>query len=328
MEAITVKKLKDLKSDLANIHIIDVLDESQFAESHLPDSENIPLDNVDFVKRVREKVEDESTPVVVYCTNEDCPKSKQAAERLETAGFENVYDFAGGLEAWEEAGEDLERSNGGEPEASEGEENAKDEAGKPDEPSSESDRKSEDEALDEEDSKSKAEDSDAADDTSEDQDEETGDDAGGQPKELARSATATWNKSLKDGTGRMRFDSVEGLEIPYTFGTRFGGETGPNPEEMLAAAQAGCYSMALSAALGEAGYTPEKIESRATVNLKSNGTGFEIYGVKINCTAHTSGIEEDEFKEIARKAKESCPVSNALSALEIECDAALAEDSG
>lgn len=111
--------------------------------------------------------------------------------------------------------------------------------------------------------------------------------------------------------------------MPYSFAKRFGDEAGTNPEELIGAAHAGCFSMALSGQLGEAGVTAEKIETTATVTVENVGGGFSITSVHLDVQATVPGLEESKFQEIAKKAKEGCPVSKLLKA-NITMDAKLA----
>jgi osmotically inducible protein OsmC len=137
-------------------------------------------------------------------------------------------------------------------------------------------------------------------------------------------ADATWNGTLTEGEGTMRL--AGGYEGPYNFGSRFEGkETGTNPEELIAGAHAGCFSMALSGALVKAGHQPESIDTTANVNLrKAEGGGFEIHQIRLVTRARVPGISEEEFQQAAQGAKEGCPVSKALAAVEtIELEATL-----
>ncbi|MEA2291594.1 MAG: lipoyl-dependent peroxiredoxin [Solirubrobacteraceae bacterium] len=133
-----------------------------------------------------------------------------------------------------------------------------------------------------------------------------------------RKANARWEGNLKDGRGTMGFGSGA-FEGRYSYRSRFEEGEGTNPEELIAAAHAGCYSMALSADLAEAGHTPESVETEATVSLGSNG----ISGVHLVARARVPGIEEAEFQSVAEAAKAGCPVSKALAAVEITLDATL-----
>jgi osmotically inducible protein OsmC len=136
-------------------------------------------------------------------------------------------------------------------------------------------------------------------------------------------ADATWNGTLTEGNGTMRL--AGGYEGPYNFGSRFEDSgQGTNPEELIAAAHAGCFSMALSGALSKAGHTPESIETSATVSLRKYEGGFEIHKIRLVTTARVPGLEDAEFQEAAEGAKAGCPVSRALAAVEtIELEATL-----
>ena len=136
-------------------------------------------------------------------------------------------------------------------------------------------------------------------------------------------ADATWNGTLTEGEGTMRL--AGGYEGPYNFGSRFeDSDTGTNPEELIAGAHAGCFSMALSGALSKAGHQPESIDTTATVNLRKVEGGFEIHRIRLVTKARVPGISEEEFQQAAQGAKEGCPVSKALAAVEtIELEATL-----
>ena len=136
-------------------------------------------------------------------------------------------------------------------------------------------------------------------------------------------ADATWNGTLTEGEGTMRL--AGGYEGPYNFGSRFEDSgNGTNPEELIAGAHAGCFSMALSGALSKAGHQPEKIDTTATVNLRKVEGGFEIHRIRLVTTARVPGISDEEFQQAAQGAKEGCPVSKALAAVEtIELEATL-----
>lgn len=135
-----------------------------------------------------------------------------------------------------------------------------------------------------------------------------------------RKAKAVWNGDLKSGDGKMQFGSSPNeFKGDFTFKSRFEEGTGTNPEELLGAAHAGCYSMAFSNELAQAGHTPESVETDAEVTLKKEG----ITQIHLNTTASVPGIEENEFMQIARSAKENCPVSKALQAVDIKLDASL-----
>jgi osmotically inducible protein OsmC len=137
-----------------------------------------------------------------------------------------------------------------------------------------------------------------------------------------RKASATWTGDLKAGHGR--FDSQSGaIGGSYSFGTRFADTPGTNPEELLAAAEAACFSMALSAGLEKAGATPERITTEADCTLEKIGDGFTITRIDLRTRVSASGIEDAALKEVAQKTKESCPVSRALAGVKIEVEATL-----
>jgi lipoyl-dependent peroxiredoxin len=139
-----------------------------------------------------------------------------------------------------------------------------------------------------------------------------------------RSADATWNGGLRDGNGSMRMASGA-YEGQYSFSSRFEEGTGTNPEELIAAAHAGCFSMALSGALERAGYPPERVSTTARVHLDRGDSGFRITRIHLETAAVVPGIDEATFQDEAEKAKKGCPVSQALGAVEeITLDARLA----
>ena len=140
----------------------------------------------------------------------------------------------------------------------------------------------------------------------------------------ARTSNARWEGGLKDGKGSMRLGGGA-FEGQYSFSSRFEDGVGTNPEELIAAAHAGCYSMALSAGLERAGHTANSVETTASVHLSPNeGGGFRISRVDLKTTADVPGIDADAFQQAAQAAKEGCPVSQALAAVEITLDASLA----
>lgn len=138
-----------------------------------------------------------------------------------------------------------------------------------------------------------------------------------------RTAHAEWKGSLTAGSGVLSTESGALQEVAYTFPSRF--ETGPdtNPEELVAAAHAGCFAMALSHGLAEAGHTPESVRAEAKVTLEKVEDGFAIAGITLVCRARVPGIDAGTFGEHARAAKAGCPVSKALASVPIELDAAL-----
>jgi lipoyl-dependent peroxiredoxin len=130
-----------------------------------------------------------------------------------------------------------------------------------------------------------------------------------------RTAEARWDGSLQEGSGTMRMASGA-YEGPYSFQSRFQEGDGTNPEELIAAAHAGCFSMALSAELGRAGHSAESVETRATVHLDKVEGGFAIKRIELETQARVPGISDDEFQQVAEGAKKGCPVSQALAAVE------------
>ena len=126
-----------------------------------------------------------------------------------------------------------------------------------------------------------------------------------------RTADARWEGTLQDGKGTMRMGSGA-WEGPYSFTSRFEEGSGTNPEELIAAAHAGCFSMAFSGALGRAGHPPQSIETTAKVHINKTDEGFRIQKIELTTDANVPGISQAEFDEIAEGAKKGCPVSVAL----------------
>lgn len=139
---------------------------------------------------------------------------------------------------------------------------------------------------------------------------------------MKKTASAIWQGGLKDGKGLLSTESGALKQNPYGFNTRFEGSPGTNPEELIGAAHAGCFSMALSMMLGEAGLTPERIDTIAEVSLDKQADGFAITAVHLTLKAKVPGASEAQFQEIANKAKAGCPVSKVLNAT-ISLDARL-----
>ena len=129
---------------------------------------------------------------------------------------------------------------------------------------------------------------------------------------MKRKAAAVWTGGLKDGRGAISTESGVLSETQYSFSTRFEDGIGTNPEELIASAHAGCFSMALSAQLGNAGLTAERIKTTATVTLEKLDGGFAITGVHLDLTAKIPGASEQALSTAATAAKEGCPVSKAL----------------
>ena len=142
-----------------------------------------------------------------------------------------------------------------------------------------------------------------------------------------RKATATWNGTLMEGGGSVALGS--GLfEGKFSFGTRFGEEPGTNPEELLGASLAGCFTMALNAALEKAGNPAKGVWSEAVVHLGKDESGFVIKGIDLGTKAEVEGIDESTFLDIAEKAKQNCPISKALGGTKITLDAKLVKATG
>jgi osmotically inducible protein OsmC len=139
---------------------------------------------------------------------------------------------------------------------------------------------------------------------------------------MIRTSKAQWNGSLKEGSGTVALGSGA-FEGAYSFPSRFENGTGTNPEELIAAAHAGCFSMALSAGLGKAGITATRVSTEAKVHLEKVGDGFSITRIDLVTEAEVPGIDDATFQEHAQGAKKGCPVSRALSAVEITLDAKL-----
>lgn len=138
----------------------------------------------------------------------------------------------------------------------------------------------------------------------------------------ARKANARWEGDLPSGKGRMAFGSGA-WEGQYSFSSRFEEGTGSNPEELIAAAHAGCFSMALSNILAEAGHKPDSVETVAHVHLEMGDDGPSIPRIELVCEATVPGISEDEFEQHADAAKKGCPVSKVLAGAEISLRATL-----
>ena len=134
--------------------------------------------------------------------------------------------------------------------------------------------------------------------------------------------SAVWSGGIKDGKGAISTESGALKDYPYGFASRFEGKAGTNPEELIGAAHAGCFTMALSLMLGEAKLTAEKMETRADVTLEKQGEGFAITAVHLTLKAKIPGADDAKFQEIANKAKTGCPVSKLLNA-KITLDASL-----
>ncbi|OAI93575.1 MULTISPECIES: OsmC family protein [Pseudomonas] len=139
---------------------------------------------------------------------------------------------------------------------------------------------------------------------------------------MKKTASAHWQGGLKDGKGTISTESGALKQIPYGFNTRFEGTPGSNPEELIGAAHAGCFSMALSMILGEAGLKADSIDTTAEVTLDKQPDGFAITAVHLILKARVPGASDEQFQELANKAKAGCPVSKVLNA-KISLDATL-----
>ena len=131
---------------------------------------------------------------------------------------------------------------------------------------------------------------------------------------MKRTASAVWNGSLKEGKGVISSQSGVLSDTPYSFAMRFGEERGTNPEELIAAAHAGCFSMALSAGLGKAGFEPVRIKTQALLDLENVEGSWKITTIRLETTARIPKITPSQFETIAQDAKANCPVSQVLRA--------------
>jgi len=137
-----------------------------------------------------------------------------------------------------------------------------------------------------------------------------------------RNAHAQWEGTLQDGKGQMAFGSGA-FEGAYSFSSRFEEGAGTNPEELIAAAHAGCFSMALAAALGRGGFDPRRVSTTAKVHIERVDQGFKITKSVLSTEAEVPGIDQAKFTEIAEGAKANCPVSQALAGVDISLEAKL-----
>ena len=131
---------------------------------------------------------------------------------------------------------------------------------------------------------------------------------------MIKKASAVWKGGIKDGSGTLSTETGVLKDAPYGFKSRFESGPGTNPEELIGAAHAGCFSMALSLMLGEAGMKPERIETHAAVSLDKAAEGFEITSSHLSVVAKIPGADKAKFEELANKAKAGCPVSKLLNA--------------
>lgn len=139
---------------------------------------------------------------------------------------------------------------------------------------------------------------------------------------IIRSATVQWEGDVAHGHGNIATESGK-VDAEYSFGTRFSGDPGTNPEELLGASHAACFTMALSAELTRAGHPPTEIETKAHVHLEKAGAGFEITTIELHTWASVSGIDAATFAQHATAAKENCPLSKALRSVPITLAATL-----
>jgi len=139
---------------------------------------------------------------------------------------------------------------------------------------------------------------------------------------IVKSGNAKWEGSLKEGKGHVSTESGVLSDQPYGFNTRFEGKEGTNPEELIGAAHASCFSMALSMILGESDLTPDSVETKAEVHLEQKDGGFHVPKVHLTVEAKIPGASQEDFDKAANTAKENCPISKLLTA-EITMDAKL-----
>ncbi len=136
-----------------------------------------------------------------------------------------------------------------------------------------------------------------------------------------RNAEAEWNGNLLNGQGHMKIGAS--YDGPYTFKSRMESGAGTNPEELIAAAHAGCFSMALSAGIAKAGFSPKRVHTKAAVHFDKVGDGFAITSIDLTTEAEIPGIDNAKFQELAENAKKGCPVSKALAGTRINLQAGL-----
>lgn len=129
---------------------------------------------------------------------------------------------------------------------------------------------------------------------------------------MERKASAVWTGTLREGKGTFSAQSGVITDVPYTFGTRFENAAGTNPEELIGAAHAGCFSMALSGKLVAAGLTPERVSTTATVTLEKTDAGFTVTKIHLDSKARVPGATNEAFQAAAKDAKETCPISRLL----------------
>lgn len=130
--------------------------------------------------------------------------------------------------------------------------------------------------------------------------------------DIQRSASAVWQGDLKSGKGQISAPSGVLKEDAYSFATRFENSPGTNPEELIAAAHAACFSMAFSNVLASKGYTPESVRTQATVEMEKGAAGFSVTRIRLETEGNIPNIDEDTFQQLAQDAKENCPISRLL----------------
>ncbi|HVG27156.1 MAG TPA: OsmC family protein [Acidobacteriaceae bacterium] len=140
---------------------------------------------------------------------------------------------------------------------------------------------------------------------------------------MDRSASAVWHGGLKDGKGTISTQSGTLKDTQYSFGSRFENGVGTNPEELIAAAHAGCFTMALSGQLSSVDRAPESVETTAVVTMEKTEDGPTVTKIHLTTRARVPNMEKAQFDELANKAKEGCPISRLLKAAEISLDAQL-----
>jgi osmotically inducible protein OsmC len=136
--------------------------------------------------------------------------------------------------------------------------------------------------------------------------------------------TAVWRGGLKDGKGAIATKSGALKDVPYGFASRFEGQPGTNPEELIGAAHAACFAMAMSLGLGEAGFTADQMDAKSDVTLEKVPDGFAITKIHLTLKAKIPGIDDAKFQKIADATKQGCPVSKVLKGATITLDATLA----
>jgi len=142
------------------------------------------------------------------------------------------------------------------------------------------------------------------------------------PADIVRSASVHWEGDVSRGKGTITAESGY-VTASYSFGTRFSNDPGTNPEELLAASHAACFTMALSLALTREGHPPEAIDTSARVHLRRENQGFDVPTIELSTTVKAAGLDDAEFQRLAKGAKENCPISRALRATEIVLTAKL-----